>query len=39
MINSAGFKISPAEVEGILYRNKNIKEVVIIISSSDLEER
>lgn len=32
MINSAGFKIWPAEVEGILYRNKNIKEVAIISS-------
>ena len=32
MINSAGFKIWPAEVEGILYKNKNIKEVAIISS-------
>ena len=32
MINSAGFKIWPAEVEGIMYRNKNIKEVAIISS-------
>lgn len=32
MINSAGFKVWPAEVEGILYKNKNIKEVAIISS-------
>lgn len=35
MINSAGFKIWPAEVEGILYKNKNIKEVAIISSPDE----
>ena len=32
MINAAGFKVWPAEVESILYKNPKIKEVAIISS-------